>query len=152
MSDTEDLRDSYRRSRHGMWAITSSPTQPRRRPAYLYFAIAAVCCWVGVVAEARPGARHVKVCRRLLTGVGLIRSLGWIDAVDEKQALVAAQGAVGSRSDCWRTGLAGLLSPNRRVPSTPPKPAAAALTGVCYSIAGTVVEHSPRTPETMEGR
>jgi hypothetical protein len=83
----------------------------RRRPAYLYLAVAALC----LVGWLLRGEDSVLINRGMgwaavILGVVGLYSLqaGWRMRVDEKQALVAAQGAVGfavghaSAQQVWR--------------------------------------------------
>jgi len=152
MSDTEDLRDALPDDLNASEYV--GPYQfpdnsRRRRPAYLYFGISAVCVGVWLL---RRGHDPVLVnegllwAALLLTGVGLLSfTSGWRMHVDEKQALVAAQGAVGfavghaSAQQVWR----GLRSrPTWRVlvysSENPPRKRALVLID---AIDGTVVEH-----------
>lgn len=120
----------------------------RRRPAVIYLAVAVVCL---VVWLARRDG-HVLVnegwlwAAILFAAVGLISfTSGWRMHVDEKQALVAAQGAVGfavghaSAQQVWR----GLRSrPTWRVlvysAENPPRQRGLVLVD---AIDGRVVEH-----------
>ena len=152
MSDTEDLRDALPADLNASEVV--GPYQfpdnsRRRRPAYLYFAIAlgSLLLWI-----ARRGHDPVLVnngmmwAAVLLFAVGLLSwTSGWRMHVDEKQALVAAQGAVGfavghaSAQQVWR----GLRSrPTWRVliysAESPPRQRALVLVD---AIDGAVVEH-----------
>jgi len=115
MSDTENLRDSLPDDLNASEYV--GPYQfpdnsRRRRPAYLYFGISAVCVIVWLL---RRGHDPVLVnngllwAALLLTVVGIFSfTSGWRMHVDEKQALVAAQQAVGfpvghaSAQQVWR--------------------------------------------------
>jgi len=151
MSDTENLRDSLPDDLNASEYV--GPYQfpdnsRRRRPAYLYFGISAVCVIVWLL---RRGHAPVLVnngllwAALLLTVVGIFSlTSGWQMHVDEKQALVAAQGAVGfavghaSAQQVWR----GLRSrPTWRVlvysAENPPRQRSLVLVD---AIDGTVVE------------
>ncbi len=153
MSDTEDLRDSLPDDLNASEYV--GPYQfpdnsRRRRPAYLYFAIAAVCLLLWLLASRpRPGAGQPGAwCGRqsCSAAVGVLSlTSGWRMHVDEKQALVAAQGAVGfpvghaSAQQVWR----GLRSrPTWRVlvysAESPPRQRSLVLVD---AVDGTVVEH-----------
>src|SRR4051794_7137152 len=115
MSDTENIRDALPDDLDASEYV--GPYQfpdnsRRRRPAYLYFAVSAVCVLVWLL---RRGHDPVLVnsglvwAAILLTAVGVLSfTSGWRMHVDEKQALVAAQGAVGfavghaSAQQVWR--------------------------------------------------
>jgi hypothetical protein len=152
MSDTEDLRDALPAdldaSEHvGPYQFPDNSR--RRRPAYLYFATAAVCLLLWLL---RRGHDPVLVnegmvwAAAILGAVGLLSlTSGWKMHVDEKQALVAAQGAVGfpvghaSAQQVWR----GLRSrPTWRVlvysAESPPRKRSLVLVD---AIDGAVVEH-----------
>jgi hypothetical protein len=152
MSDTEDLRDALPDDLDASEYV--GPYQfpdnsRRRRPAYLYFGVSVVCV---VVWLLRRGHDPVLVNRgllwaaMLLTAVGVLSfTSGWRMHVDEKQALVAAQGAVGfavghaSAQQVWR----GFRSrPTWRVlvysSENPPRQRSLVLID---AIDGTVVEH-----------
>ena len=87
------------------------PDNSRRRwPGAMYLAIAAICL---AVALAAPDAAVVNtgwiVAAAVLAAVGVVSiTSGWRMTVDEKEALVAAQGAVGfavghaSAQQVWR--------------------------------------------------
>jgi hypothetical protein len=114
-TDAGDLRDSLPEDLNASEFV--GPYQfpdnsRRRRPAVLYVAIAAVCLLVWLV---RRGHDPVLVntgmvwAAVLLAAVGALSyTSGWRMHVDEKQALVAAQGAVGfavghaSAQQVWR--------------------------------------------------
>ena len=152
MSDTENLRDALPDDLNATEYV--GPYQfpdnsRRRRPAYLYFGIAALCL---VAWLLRRGHDPVLINRGmvwaaiLLTVVGLLSfTSGWKMNVDEKQALVAAQGAVGfpvghaSAQQVWR----GLRSkPTWRVlvysAESPPRQRSLVLVD---AVGGAVVEH-----------
>jgi len=151
MSDTENLRDSLPDDLNASEYVGpyQFPDNSRRRqPAYLYFGISAVCVIVWLL---RRGHDPVLVnngllwAALLLTVVGIFSlTSGWRMHVDEKQALVAAQGAVGfavghaSAQQVWR----GLRSrPTWRVlvysAENPPRQRSLVLVD---AIDGTVVE------------
>ncbi|MDP2292308.1 MAG: hypothetical protein Q8M22_14050 [Actinomycetota bacterium] len=83
----------------------------RRKPGYLYLAFAAVCVvlWVWKRDES-PLVNDGLLWAALLLGLVAVFSItsGWRMKVDEKEALVAAQGAVGfavghaSAQQVWR--------------------------------------------------
>ena len=152
MSDTEHLRDALPDDLNASEYV--GPYQfpdnsRRRRPAYLYFGIAAVCL---VAWLLRRGHDPVLINRGmlwaaiLLTAVGVLSfTSGWKMNIDEKQALVAAQGAVGfpvghaSAQQVWR----GLRSkPTWRVlvysAESPPRQRSLVLVD---AVDGKVVEH-----------
>ncbi len=152
MGDTEDLRDALPAdldaSEH-LEPYRFPDNSRRRRPAYLYFAIAAACLLLWLW---RRGHDPVLVnggmvwAALLLGGLGLLSwSSGWKMHVDEKQALVAAQGAVGfpvghaSAQQVWRGSRS---RPTWRVlvysAESPPRQRALVLVD---AIDGTVVEH-----------
>ncbi len=122
----------------------------RRRPAYIYVPIAVVCLLVWLLNRGDDGSVLVNegwLWAAILFGsVGLLSfTSGWKMHVDEKQALVAAQGAVGfaighaSAQQVWR----GLRSrPTWRVlvysAENPPRQRGLVLID---SVDGTVVEH-----------
>ncbi len=87
------------------------PDNSRRRwPGVMYLVIAAVCVLVVAVAEDSAVVnRGWLVAAVLLAAVGVLSiTSGWRMTVDEKQALVAAQGAVefgvghASAQQVWR--------------------------------------------------
>ncbi|HEY7626531.1 MAG TPA: hypothetical protein VH761_05665 [Ilumatobacteraceae bacterium] len=152
MSDTEDLRDALPDDLNATEYVGPyrfPDNSRRRRPAYLYLAIAAVCValWLW-----RRGDDPVLVNTGMLWAALLLVAVavlsftsGWRMHVDEKQALVAAQGAVGfavghaSAQQVWR----GLRSrPTWRVlvysAESPPRQRALVLVD---AIDGKVVEH-----------
>ena len=152
MSDTEDLRDALPDDLNASAYV--GPYQfpdnsRRRRPAYLYFGIAAACLLVWLLRRAHhpvlidSGMVWAAV---ILGAVGVLSlTSGWTMHVDEKQALVAAQGAVGfpvghaSAQQVWR----GLRSrPTWRVlvysAESPPRQRSLVLVD---AVDGTVVEH-----------
>lgn len=152
MSDTEDLRDSLPEDLDASEYIGPyrfPDNSRRRRPAYLYFAIAAVCLLLWLV---RRGHHPVLVNGGMMWAAVLLGAVGvfsltssWRMHVDEKQALVATQGAVGfpvghaSAQQVWR----GLRSrPTWRVlaysAENPPRQRALVLVD---AIDGSVVEH-----------
>ena len=152
MSDTENLRDSLPDDLNAsdyVGPYQFPDNSRRRRPAYLYFGVAAVCAlaWL-LVRDNDPvlinsGMMWAAI---LLTAAGVLSfTSGWRMHVDEKQALVAAQGAVGfpvghaSAQQVWR----GLRSrPTWRVlvysAESPPRQRSLVLVD---AIDGTVVEH-----------
>lgn len=152
MSENGDLRDSLPEDLNASEYV--GPYQfpdnsRRRRPAYLYFGIAAACLVVWLV---RRNGHPVLVnggmvwAAVLLAAVGLLSvTSSWRMHIDEKQALVAAQGALGfpvghaSAQQVWR----GLRSrPTWRVlaysAENPPSRRALVLVD---AIDGSVVEH-----------
>jgi hypothetical protein len=152
MSDTEDLRDALPDDLNASAYV--GPYQfpdnsRRRRPAYLYFGIAAACLLVWLLRRAHhpvlidSGMVWAAV---ILGAVGVLSlTSGWTMHVDEKQALVAAQGAVGfpvghaSAQQVWR----GVRSrPTWRVlvysAESPPRQRSLVLVD---AVDGTVVEH-----------
>ena len=115
MSDTEDLRDSLPDDLNASEYV--GPYQfpdnsRRRRPAYLYFGVAAVCLllWLWRHGHDPVLVNSGMVWAAVLLGAVGLMSLtsGWRMHVDEKQALVSAQGAVGfpvghaSAQQVWR--------------------------------------------------
>src|SRR3954467_14907141 len=121
MSDTEDLRaalpDDLDASEYvGPYQFPDNSR--RRRPAYLYFGISAVCVIVWLLRRGHdpaPVNEGLVWAGILLTAVGgLSFTSGWRMHVDEKQALVAAQGAVG-----FAAGHASAKQGWRGVPSRP---------------------------------
>ena len=152
MSDTENLRDALPDDLNASEYV--GPYQfpdnsRRRRPAYLYVGIAVICALVWVLRRGHDPVlinRGMLWAAILLTAVGLLSfTSGWKMNVDEKQALVAAQGAVGlpighaSAQQVWR----GLRSrPTWRVlvysAESPPRQRSLVLVD---AIDGTVVEH-----------
>ena len=152
MSDTEDLRDSLPDDLNASEYV--GPYQfpdnsRRRRPAYLYFGVAAVCLLLWLLRRdedpvlINSGMMWAAI---LLIAVGVLSyTSGWRMHVDEKQALIAAQGAVGfpvghaSAQQVWR----GLRSrPTWRVlvysAESPPRQRSLVLVD---AIDGKVVEH-----------
>jgi hypothetical protein len=152
MGDTEHLRDALpddlNASEHvGPYQFPDNSR--RRRPAYLYFGIAAVCLIAWVLRHGHDPVlinRGMVWAAILLTAVGLLSfTSGWKMHIDEKQALVAAQGAVGfpvghaSAQQVWR----GLRSkPTWRVlvysAESPPRQRSLVLID---AVDGKVVEH-----------
>ena len=152
MSDTEDLRDALPDDLNATAYV--GPYQfpdnsRRRRPAYLYFAIAAGCLllWLWRRGDDPVLVNRGMVWAAVLLGAVGVLSLtsGWRMHIDEKQALVAAQGAVGfpvghaSAQQVWR----GLRSrPTWRVlvysAESPPRQRSLVLVD---AVDGTVVEH-----------
>jgi hypothetical protein len=129
----------------------------RRRPAYIYVAIAVVCLVVWILNRGSDGSVLVNegwLWAAILFGaVGVLSfTSGWRMHVDEKQALVAAQGAVGyaighaSAQQVWR----GLRSrPTWRVlvysAENPPRQRGLVLVD---AVDGSIVEHlSELNPE-----
>lgn len=122
----------------------------RRRPAYIYLAIAAASLVGWIANRGDDGSALVNEgwlwAAVLFAGVGLFSfTSGWRMHVDEKQALVAAQGAVGwavghaSAQQVWR----GLRSrPTWRVlvysSENPPRQRGLVLVD---AVDGRVVEH-----------
>ncbi len=152
MSETEDLRDALPDDLNASEYVGPymfPDNSRRRRPAYLYFGVGAVCLalWLW-----RHNAQPVLVNNGMLWAsllfgaVGLLSlTSGWKMHVDEKQALVAAQGAVGfavghaSAQQVWR----GLRSrPTWRVlvysAENPPRQRSLVLVD---AVNGNVVEH-----------
>lgn len=87
------------------------PDNSRRRwPGVMYLVIAAVSALVAVLADESPVVNAGwLVAAGLLAAVGVMSiTSGWRMSVDEKEALVAAQGAVGfgvghaSAQQVWR--------------------------------------------------
>ena len=152
MSDTENLRDALPDDLNASEYV--GPYQfpdnsRRRRPAYLYFGIAAVCLLAWMLRREHDPVlinRGMVWAAILLTAVGVLSfTSGWKMNVDEKQALVAAQGAVGfavghaSAQQVWR----GLRSkPTWRVlvysAESPPRQRSLVLVD---AVNGAVVEH-----------
>ena len=115
MSDTSDLRDELPEDLNaaefvGLYQFPDNSR--RRRPAYIYGALAIVL--LALFSTHRTG-QHVLVNEgylwaALLLGAVAVFSFtsGWKMTVDEQQALVAAQGAVGfpvghaSAQQVWR--------------------------------------------------
>ncbi len=152
MSDTEDLRDALPADLdvgESVGPYQFPDNSRRRRPAYLYFAIAAVCLALWLL---RRGHDPVLVNQGMVWAAVLLGAVGllsltssWKMHVDEKQALVAAQGAVGfpvghaSAQQVWR----GLRSrPTWRVlvysAESPPRKRSLVLVD---AVDGAVVEH-----------
>ncbi len=156
----DDLRDELPDDldAHGFVGPYQFPDNSRRRrPAYLYLAFAAVCFVVWVTQRGDDGSPLVNEgwlwAALLLAGVGVLSfTSGWKMHVDEKQALVAAQGAVGwpvghaSAQQVWR----GLRSrPTWRVlvysAENPPRQRGLVLVD---AVDGSVVEHlTEQNPE-----
>ena len=152
MSDTENLRDALPDDLNASEYV--GPYQfpdnsRRRRPAYLYFGIAAVCLLAWMLRREHDPVlinRGMVWAAILLTVVGVLSfTSGWKMNVDEKQALVAAQGAGGfavghaSAQQVWR----GLRSkPTWRVlvysAESPPRQRSLVLVD---AVNGAVVEH-----------
>lgn len=152
MSDQSDLRDELPHDLNASEYV--GPYQfpdnsRRRRPGVIYLVIAAVCfvAWLmqgdGLPVLVNDGYLWAAI---LLAAVGVFSiTSGWRMHVDEKQALVAAQGAVGfgvghaSAQQVWR----GLRSrPTWRVlvysAENPPRQRGLVLVD---AIDGSVVEH-----------
>ncbi|MFN6118145.1 MAG: hypothetical protein ACK5CE_00680 [Actinomycetes bacterium] len=122
----------------------------RRRPAVIYLAIAVVCAVVWAANRGDDGSPLVNEgwlwAAVVLAAVGIVSfTSGWRMQVDEKQALVAAQGAVGwpvghaSAQQVWR----GFRSrPTWRVlvysAENPPRQRGLVLVD---AVDGTIVEH-----------
>jgi hypothetical protein len=122
----------------------------RRRPAVIYLAIAVVCAVVWAVNRGADGSPLVNEgwlwAAVVLAAVGIVSfTSGWRMQVDEKQALVAAQGAVGwpvghaSAQQVWR----GFRSrPTWRVlvysAENPPRQRGLVLVD---AVDGTIIEH-----------
>ena len=114
MSDTSDLRDELPDDLNATEYVGpyQFPDNSRRRkPALLYLAMAAVCLvlWLAAGDESTLINRGVLYAAILLGVFGAFSyTSGWRMHVDEKQALVAAQGAVGfavghaSAQQVWR--------------------------------------------------
>lgn len=152
MSDTENLRDALPDDLNASEYV--GPYQfpdnsRRRRPAYLYFGVGALCLVAWVLRRGHDPVlinRGMVWAAILLTVVGVLSfTSGWKMNVDEKQALVAAQGAVGfpvghaSAQQVWR----GLRSrPTWRVlvysAESPPRQRSLVLVD---AVDGAVVEH-----------
>ena len=130
----------------------------RRRPAIIYLVVAAVCLVVWLTQRGDDGSVLVNEgwgwAALLFGAVGLFSfTSGWRMSVDEKQALVAAQGAVGwpvghaSAQQVWR----GFRSrPTWRVlvysAENPPRQRGLVLVD---AVDGRVVEHlTEANPET----
>lgn len=115
MSDTSDLRDELPEDLNaaefvGLYQFPDNSR--RRRPAYIYGGLAVVL--LAIFATHRSG-QHVLVNEGYLWAAVLLGAVavfsftsGWKMTVDEQQALVAAQGAVGfpvghaSAQQVWR--------------------------------------------------
>jgi hypothetical protein len=115
MSDTSDLRDELPEDLNaaefvGLYQFPDNSR--RRRPAYIYGGLAVVL--LAIFASHRSG-QHVLVNEGYLWAAVLLGAVavfsftsGWKMTVDEQQALVAAQGAVGfpvghaSAQQVWR--------------------------------------------------
>jgi hypothetical protein len=151
MNDTSDLRDELPDDLNASEYVGpyQFPDNSRRRkPAVLYVAIAVVCLVLWLVRGDRSTLINngMLYAAMLLGAVGVFSyTSGWRMHVDEKQALVAAQGAVGfavghaSAQQVWR----GLRSrPTWRVlaysAENPPRQRALILID---ALDGTVVEH-----------
>lgn len=114
MSDTSDLRDELPDDLNASEYVGpyQFPDNSRRRkPAVLYLAIAAVCLVLWLVRDDSSTLinRGMLYAAILLGAFGALSyTSGWKMHVDEKQALVAAQGAVGfavghaSAQQVWR--------------------------------------------------
>ena len=152
MSDTEDLRDALPDDLNASEYV--GPYQfpdnsRRRRPAYLYFGIAAVCLLLWLL---RRGHDPVLVnsgmlwAAILLTAVGLLSfTSGWKMHVDEKQALGRRSGRcrVPGRA---RVGAAGVARAAQQADVASAgvfgrEPAAPASLVLVDAVDGTVVEH-----------
>ncbi len=158
MSDTEDLRDALPDDLNATEYVGPyrfPDNSRRRRPAYLYFGIAAVCflMWLW-----RRGGDPVLInggmiwAAVLLSVAGVMSfTSGWKMNVDEKEALVAATRHIGipvghaSAQLCWR----GLLSrPAWRIlcysADTPPtKRGFVLVDAVDGAIVGEIIEDNP---------
>jgi len=147
----DDLRDSLPDDLNAaeFAGVYDFPDNSRRRkPGYLYLAFAVVCAavWLAKRDSSALVNNGVLWAAVLLTVFGLFSiSSGWRMRIDEKQALVAAQGAVGfavghaSAQQVWR----GLRSrPTWRVliysAEDPPRRRGLVLVD---AVDGTVVEH-----------
>lgn len=119
----------------------------RRRPAVLYALMAVGCAAAWAVSETSPRVNSGMLWAALALGLMAVYSFtsGWRMRIDEQQALVAAQGAVGfavghaSAQQVWR----GLRSrPTWRVlvysAEEPPRRRGLVLVD---AVDGTVVEH-----------
>ena len=151
MSDTSDLRDELPDDLNASEYVGpyQFPDNSRRRkPALLYLAMAAGCLVLWLVSgDDSTLINRGMLYAAILLGVFGVFSYtsGWRMHVDEKQALVAAQGAVGfavghaSAQQVWR----GLRSrPTWRVlaysAENPPRQRALVLVD---ALDGSVVEH-----------
>jgi len=147
----DDLRDSLPDDLNAaeFAGVYDFPDNSRRRkPGYLYLAFAAVCAGVWVAqrdssALVNNGLLWAAV---LLAVFGLFSiSSGWRMRIDEKQALVAAQGAVGfavghaSAQQVWR-GLRSRPTWRVLIYSAEEPPRRRGLVQV-DAVTGTVVEH-----------
>jgi hypothetical protein len=160
MSETEDLRDALPDDLNASEYVGPymfPDNSRRRRPAYLYFGVGAVCLalWLWRHNDQPVLVNNGMLWAALLFGaVGLFSlTSGWKMHVDEKQALVSAQGAVGfavghaSAQQVWR----GLRSrPTWRVlvysAENPPRQRSLVLVD---AVDGRVVEHL--TEDNPEG-
>lgn len=115
MSDTSDLRDELPEDLNaaefvGLYQFPDNSR--RRRPAYIYAAMAVVL--LAIYLTHRTG-QHVLVNEGYVWAAALLGAVaafsftsGWRMTVDEQQALIAAQGAVGfpvghaSAQQVWR--------------------------------------------------
>lgn len=147
---TDDLRDDLPDDLNpaGFVGVYLFPDNSRRRwPGVIYVALAALCVLVFAVAKDSAVVNQGwLVAAAILAAVGLFSiSSGWRMHIDEKEALVAAQGAVGfgvghaSAQQVWR----GLRSrPTWRVlcysAEEPPVQRALVLVD---AIDGAIVEH-----------
>jgi hypothetical protein len=151
MSDTSDLRDELPDDLNASEYVGpyQFPDNSRRRkPAALYLVMAAVCLVLWLVRDDNSTLinRGMLYAAIVLGAFGIFSfTSGWRMQVDEKQALVAAQGAVGfavghaSAQQVWR----GLRSrPTWRVlaysAENPPRQRALVLVD---AIEGGVLEH-----------
>jgi hypothetical protein len=110
---TDDVRDELPDdlNPHGFVGPYRFPDNSRRRvPGIIYLALAAMCVVVYLTSSSEPIVNGgLIVAALLLTVAGVISiTSGWRMHVDEKQALIAAQGAVGfavghaSAQQVWR--------------------------------------------------
>jgi len=114
MSDTSDLRDELpddlNASEH-VGPYDFPDNSRRRKPAMLYAVVAVVCLVLWIVASEDAALVNVGMLwAAVLLGAVSVFSYtsGWRMKIDEKDALVAAQGAVGfpvghaSAQQVWR--------------------------------------------------
>ena len=156
---TDDLRDDLPDDLNpaGFVGVYLFPDNSRRRwPGVIYLCVAAVAVFVYVVAEDAAVVNQGWVAgAAVLAAVGIFSiTSGWRMHVDEKEALVAAQGAVGfgvghaSAQQVWR----GLRSrPTWRVlcysAEEPPVQRALVLVD---AIDGEIVEHLVEANDEIE--
>lgn len=156
---TDDLRDDLPDDLNpaGFVGVYLFPDNSRRRwPGAIYLGLAALCALVYVYAnESAVVNQGWLVGAAILAAVGLFSiTSGWRMHVDEKEALVSAQGAVGfgvghaSAQQVWR----GLRSrPTWRVlcysAEEPPVQRALVLVD---AIDGTIVEHLVEANDEIE--